>query len=60
MPETREIESFLKKASNPSALAVLGPDSLIGEWRVLAFLGAGGSAEVYRGPFCNSGQNLRC
>ena len=48
MPETREIESFLRKASNPSVLPVLRPDSRIGEWRVSAFLGAGGSAEVYR------------
>ena len=48
MTEDKEIEDFLLSHESFVRPPILGEGDVLGEWRITAFLGRGGSAEVYR------------
>ena len=48
MPKADELDDFLSGHEPIPSNASLAPGAIISSWRIVAFLGRGGSAEVYR------------
>ena len=46
--DIRGLDNFLARQSSDDAAPLVSDGTLIGEWKVVGFLGRGGTSEVYR------------